>query len=121
MKSIVLTATVLATLSLTACSPAEIASNAADAAACSATHASLETLSGLYRDGLVDSGVIEQVQALIGEPVQALLSSGLAQDFKELGEIISASGPAEETAQKIDTLVADIKVRCEAVGVTFNE
>ncbi|MFM1784747.1 MAG: hypothetical protein RLZZ579_1024 [Actinomycetota bacterium] len=121
MKPLLLTSTVLTTLSLTACSPAEIASNAADAAACSATHASLETLSGLYRDGLVDSGVIQQVQALIGEPVQALLSTGLAQDFKDLGEIISSSGPAEETAQKIDTLVADIKTRCEAVGVTFSE
>lgn len=121
MRTLTIAALTLMTLSLAACSPAEVAANAADAAACTAAQASLSTLSDLYREGLVDSGVVDQVQALIGEPVQALLSSGLANDFKQLGEAISASGPAEETAQKIDTLVADIKVRCEAVGVSFGQ
>lgn len=119
MRPLTITLLALSTLSLSACSPAEVAANAADAAACTATQASLTTLADLYREGLVDSGVIEQVNALIGEPVQALLSTGLANDFKLLGEAISASGPAEETAQQIDTLVADIKVRCAAVGVQF--
>jgi hypothetical protein len=119
MRTLTIAALALATLSLSACSPAEVAANAADAAACTAAQASLTTLSDLYREGLVDSGVADKVNALIGEPVQALLSTGLAEDFRQLGETISTSGPAVETAQKIDDLVADIKIRCEAVGVVF--
>lgn len=120
MRPLSITLVTLATLSLAACSPAEVAANAADAAACTAAQASLSTLSDLYREGLVDSGVVDKVNSLIGEPVQALLSSGLANDFKQLGETISSSAPAEETAQKIDALVADIKIRCADVGIVFS-
>jgi hypothetical protein len=106
-------------LLLSACSPAQVAQTAADAAACSAAQASLSTLADLYRQGLVDSGVKDTVQALVGEPVQQLLSSPLAADFKAISEVLASSATATEAADRIDQLVSDITMRCGEVGVNF--
>lgn len=112
-------ALVIPVLLLTACSPVEVAQSAADAAACSAAQASLSTLADLYREGVVDSGIKDTVLALVGEPVQALLSSGLAQDFKEISSVLQSTSTATEAAEKIDQLVSDVKLRCSDVGVNF--
>lgn len=119
MKKTLALVVVAPVLLLSACSPAEVAQSAADAAACTAAQASLSTLADLYREGVVDSGIKDTVLALIGEPVQALLSTGLAKDFKEISTVLQSSSPATDAAEQIDQLVADVKLRCSDVGVNF--
>ena len=104
---------------LAGCSAGDIATAAADAAACRAAQTSLQGLSDAYNAGLVDSGVIAHINSLIGEPVRQLLSTDLAKDFEALGETIASSDPAVSTSEKIDELTADIAKRCAAVGVNF--
>ena len=104
---------------LTGCSVEEIAQNATDAAACTALQSTLAGLSEAYQAGLVDSGVIAQVDALVGDQVEALLSSGLAQDLTDLTPALAASNSGEAALASVDTLTASIAERCRAVGVNI--
>lgn len=103
---------------LSGCS-GDIATAAADAAACRALQETLTGLSSAYQAGLVDSGVISHVDSLIGEQVRSLLSSSFAQDLKNLGDTMKSSDSAEATSQKISDLTNSLAERCSAVGVSF--
>lgn len=104
---------------LTGCSVEEIAQNATDAAACTALQSTLSGLSEAYQAGLVDSGVIAQVDALVGDQLDALLSTGLAEDLALLSDTLATSNSGEAALASVDTLTASIAERCSAVGVNI--
>ncbi|MDG2497783.1 MAG: hypothetical protein P8M68_06360 [Aquiluna sp.] len=103
------------------CSVQEVAATAADAAACKALSSSMIGLGNAYESGLVDSGVIAQIDDLIGNQVDFLLSTELAADIAELANELATSGSAESTAESIDALAAGILERCENVGMQLSE
>ena len=115
MKKIALVA--LPALFLTGCSVEEIAQSAADAAACQALRGTLSGLQTAYEAGLVDSGVLQQVEALVGDQLDALLSTGLASDLRQLSDELASTNPAQSAAESIGSLTESITLRCEAVGV----
>lgn len=121
MKIFSIAITPVLLLSLAGCSVEDIAQSAADAAACTALTSTLAGLSDAYNAGLVDSGVIASVDALVGEQARALLSSGLAQDLVSLGDALGQTESAQSTQEQIESLTASITERCEAVGVTIGQ
>lgn len=104
---------------LTGCSLEEVAQNATDAAACTALQSTLTGLNEAYQAGLVDSGVIAQVDALVGDQLDALLSTGLAEDLAMLSDTLATSNSGEAAQQSVETLTASINERCSAVGVNI--
>ena len=96
-----------------------IAAAAADAAACTAMESTLTATSAAYQEGLVDSGLISQVDSLIGEQVRGVLSSGLSQDLADLVAIVDSAESVETAKAKVAELTASIKEKCSAVGVVF--
>lgn len=108
-------------LSLSGCSVEEIAQTAADAAACTALTSTLDGLSQAYQSGLVDSGVIAQLDSMVGEEARALLSTGLAEDLTMLGSVLSETQSAQDAEQQISELTASITERCSGVGVVIGE
>ena len=117
MKKLALLALVLP---LTACSPAEVAATAADAAACKALTSTLDGLSDAYQKGLVDSGVLERVDELVGDQLDTLLSSELAGDLGELTAALGESETAEGAQQRLDEAISSITQRCAKVGVRLD-
>lgn len=115
MKKIALIA--LPVVFLTGCSIEEVAQTAADAAACQALQGTLSGLQTAYAEGLVDSGVLDQVDQLVGEQLDALLSSGLASDLRELSTELANTDSAQAASARIASLTASIAERCEVVGV----
>ena len=103
---------------LTGCS-SDIATAAADAAACRALESTLNGLADAYAAGLVDSGVVARVDELIGDSVRGLLSTSFANDLKNLGEELKSTDPAVEASTQIDELLESLKLRCADVGVVF--
>lgn len=110
---------ILSAFLLTGCSASEIASAAADAAACTAMESTLTATAAAYQEGLVDSGLISQVDALIGEQVRGVLSSGLSQDLADLVAIVDSAESVETAKAKVAELTASIGEKCSAVGVEF--
>ncbi len=108
-------------IGLSGCSIQEVASTAADAAACKALSSTLTGLSEAYESGLVDSGIIQQIESLIGDQVDFLLSTELAADIGQLAKELASTDPAETTAESIEELTASIAQRCQIVGVEFSE
>lgn len=121
MKLLPLALTPVLLLSLSGCSVEQVAQSAADAAACSALTSTLEGLTAAYQSGIVDSGVISQIDALIGEQARALLSTGLAEDLSALGAALGETQSAQGAQQKVEDLTASVTERCGAVGVTIGE
>lgn len=121
MRSLSLLIAPVLLVSLSGCSVEEVAQTAADAAACTALTSTLDGLSQAYQAGLVDSGVISQIDSLVGEQARALLSSGLADDLTLLGSTLSETQSAQEAEQQISELTASISERCASVGVTIGE
>jgi uncharacterized lipoprotein YajG len=121
MKLLPIALTPVLLLSLSGCSVEQVAQSAADAAACTALTSTLNGLSEAYQSGLVDSGVISQIDALIGEQARALLSTGLAEDLTALGVALGETGSAQDAQQKVDELTASVTERCSSVGVTIGE
>jgi hypothetical protein len=121
MKLLPLAITPVLLLSLSGCSVEQVAQSAADAAACSALTSTLEGLTAAYQSGIVDSGVISQIDALIGEQARALLSTGLAEDLSALGAALGETQSAQGAQQKVEDLTASVTERCGAVGVTIGE
>lgn len=110
----------LGIISLTGCSIQEVASTAADAAACKALSSTLSGISGAYEQGLVDSGVIAQLDSVVGEQVDFLLSTELAADLAELAKQLSQSSPAQGTSDKVAELTASISEKCSGYGIDFS-
>ncbi|MEN9953982.1 MAG: hypothetical protein RL028_584 [Actinomycetota bacterium] len=119
MRILIASVAIISTLALTACSPEELVSAAADAAACTAMESTLTATAAAYQEGLVDSGLISQVDALIGEQVRGVLSSGLSQDLADLVAIVDSAESVETAKAKVAELTASIGEKCSAVGVEF--
>lgn len=107
----------LPALLLSGCSVEEIAQTAADSAACQAMRGTISGLQTAYEAGLIDSGVLAQVDELAGDQLEALLSSGLAADLRALREELGNTEPAQSAAERISALTASITSRCAEVGV----
>jgi hypothetical protein len=121
MKLLPLIAAPVLVLSLSGCSVEQVAQTAADAAACTALTSTLDGLSQAYQSGLVDSGVIEQIDLLIGDQARALLSTAFADDLVALTTALGQSQSAQGAQERVDELTASVTERCSAVGVTVGE
>ena len=119
MKLVLLPTSILLLLSVTGCGMSDLATAAADAAACRALEGTINATAKAYEDGLIDSGVIAQVDSLIGEQVRGLLSTEMAKDLGELAAAVGSSEPAQTTKNKVAQLSQSISIRCAAVGVNF--
>ena len=115
LATLATTAILLTTLS--GCSIEEVAATAADAAACKALSSTLDGISDAYREGLIDSGVLQQVYDMVGQQVDDLLSTGLAQDLNGLLSALAESESAAGAQEKVDDFLGSITERCAAVGV----
>ena len=119
MKTALLPTSILLTSLLAGCSVPDLAAAAADAAACRALEGTITATAMAYEEGLVDSGVIAQVDSLIGEQVRGLLSTDLARDLGDFAATVGSSDPAQTTKDKVAQLSASISKRCSDVGVNF--
>jgi hypothetical protein len=72
-----------------------------------------------YQSGLVDSGLISQVDSLIGEQVRGVLSAGLAKDLEDLVAVVDSNESVETATAKVEDLTASIQDKCAAVGIEF--
>jgi hypothetical protein len=115
IKRLVLIA--LPVLFLSGCAVEEITQTAADSAACQAMKGTISGLQTAYEAGLVDSGVLEQVDEIAGDQLEALLSSGLASDLRALRDELAATEPAQSASERIAALTDSIASRCATVGV----
>ena len=121
MKKLTLAVLVgIGVFSVAGCSVQEVASSAADAAACKALSSTLSGISSAYEQGLVDSGVIAQIDSMVGDQVDFLLSTELAADLAELAKQLSQSTPAQGTSDKVAELTASISEKCSVHGIDFS-
>ena len=121
MKKLTLTVLVgISVFGLAGCSIQEVASTAADAAACKALSSTLSGISGAYEQGLVDSGVVEQIDSIVGDQVDFLLSTELAADLAELAKQLGQSSPAQGTSNKVAELTASISEKCSGYGIDIS-
>jgi hypothetical protein len=104
---------------LSGCSIEEVAQTAADAAACQALQGTLSGLQTAYAEGLVDSGVLTQIDVLVGDQLDALLSTGLADDLRALIQALGESQSATAASEQVNSLTSSITERCVAVGVVI--
>lgn len=102
---------------LAGCSIEEVAQTAGDAAACTALQGTLNTLQSAYEQGLVDSGILEQIDALVGDQLDALLSTSMAEDLRQLSSELASTDSAQAASERIGSLTESIAERCSAVGV----
>jgi hypothetical protein len=119
MRILLASASIVSVMALTACSPEQIVSAAADAAACTAMESTLAATLEAYQSGLVDSGLISQVDSLIGEQVRGVLSAGLAKDLEDLVAVVDSNESVETATAKVEDLTTSIQDKCAAVGIEF--
>ena len=120
MKKITLTALLgIGLFGLSGCSIQDVAATAADAAACRALSSTFSGVSVAYEQGLVDSGIVAQLDSMLGDQVDFLLSTELAADLGELAKELSQSSPGQGTSDKISELTASISQKCSQYGVDF--
>jgi hypothetical protein len=112
-----LVALALAT-ALTGCGVADLAKQAADATACKALDSTIKTITDSYQSGVIDSGLITQIDALIGDQARALLSTGLAEDLKSLTTALQDTNSAEGAQTELKALTDSITQRCSDAGVS---
>lgn len=117
MKSKALIAIVPISLLLTGCGVTDFAKNAADATACKALSSTIKSIVTGYESGVVDSGLIVQIDNLAGDQLRALLSTGLANDLKSLTETLSQSQSTEGSKEQVKKLTDSISQRCSDAGV----
>ena len=55
------------TVFLTGCGVTDIAKQAADATACTALDSTIKTITSTYQSGVIDSGLVTTIDALVGE------------------------------------------------------
>lgn len=120
-RPIAITSIALMTLPLSACSFEDVAATAADAAACTALSSTIQGLSDAYQSGIVDSGVIAQIDKLIGNQIDSVLSSGLADDLRNLTSALGETQSAQGAQQRVDDLLESVQSRCSAVGIDVSQ
>jgi hypothetical protein len=120
-RPVAITSIALLTLPLSACSFEDVAATAADAAACTALSSTIQGLSEAYQSGIVDSGVITQIDKLIGNQIDSVLSSGLADDLRNLTSALGETQTAQGAQQRVDELLASVEERCGAVGIDVSQ
>ena len=102
---------------LTGCGVTDLAKQAADATACKALESTIKTITDSYQSGVIDSGLITQIDALIGDQARSLLSTGLAEDLKLLTGALGQTNSAESSREQIKELTDSISKRCADAGV----
>jgi hypothetical protein len=103
---------------LTGCGVTDLAKQAADATACKAIDSTVKTITDSYQSGVIDSGLITQIDALIGDQARALLSTGLAEDLKSLTTALQDTNSAEGAQTELKALTDSITQRCSDAGVS---
>lgn len=106
------------TIALTGCGVGDLAKQAADATACKALDSTIKTITDSYQSGVIDSGLITQIDALIGDQARALLSTGLAEDLKSLTTALQNTNSAEGAQTELKALTDSITQRCSDAGVS---
>ncbi len=106
------------TVALTGCGVTDLAKQAADATACKALDSTIKTITDSYQSGVIDSGLITQIDALIGDQARALLSTGLAEDLKSLTTALKDTNSAEGAQTELKALTDSITQRCSDAGVS---
>ena len=105
-------------LSLTGCGVTDLAKQAADATACKALDSTIATITSTYQSGIIDTGLITQVDNLIGDQARALLSTGLAEDLKSLSTALQSTNSATIAESEIKAITDSISQRCSDAGVS---
>ena len=105
-------------LSLTGCGVTDLAKQAADATACKALDSTIVTITSTYQTGIIDTGLITQVDNLIGDQARALLSTGLAEDLKSLSTALQSTNSATIAESEIKAITDSISQRCSDAGVS---
>jgi hypothetical protein len=105
-------------VTLTGCGVTDLAKQAADATACKALDSTIKTITDSYQSGVIDSGLITQIDALIGDQARALLSTGLAEDLKSLTAALQNTNSAEGAQTELKALTDSITQRCSDAGVS---
>jgi hypothetical protein len=103
---------------LTGCGVTDLAKQAADATACKAIDSTVKTITDSYQSGVIDSGLITQIDALIGDQARALLSTGLAEDLKSLATALQDTNSATSAQTEIQAITDSISKRCADAGVS---
>jgi hypothetical protein len=103
---------------LTGCGVTDLAKKTADETACKALSSTIKKLTDSYQSGVVDSGLITQIDSLIGDQARALLSDGLAQDLKSLTTALKNNNSATSADTEIQSLADSISKRCSDAGVS---
>ena len=106
------------TVALTGCGVTDLAKQAADATACKALDSTIKTITDSYQSGVIDSGLITQIDALIGDQARSLLSTGLAEDLKSLTTALQNTNSAEGAQTELKALTDSITQRCSDAGVS---
>jgi hypothetical protein len=106
------------TVTLTGCGVTDLAKQAADATACKAIDSTVKTITDSYQSGVIDSGLITQIDALIGDQARALLSTGLAEDLKSLTTALQDTNSATSAQAEIQAITDSISKRCADAGVS---
>ena len=106
------------TVALTGCGVTDLAKQAADATACKALDSTIKTITDSYQSGVIDSGLITQIDALIGDQARSLLSTGLAEDLKSLTTALKDTNSAEGAQTELKALTDSITQRCSDAGVS---
>lgn len=123
MKFRVAVAAPVMALTLSGCGVGDIAQNAAqlaaDATACKALDSTIKSVTSAYQTGLIDSGLISQIDNLVGEPARALLSTGLAQDINLLTDALGQTQTAEGSRDAVKEITDSISKRCSEAGVNI--
>jgi hypothetical protein len=109
---------VLLTFLLSSCGVTDLAKQAADATACKAIDSTVKTITDSYQSGVIDSGLITQIDALIGDQARALLSTGLAEDLKSLTTALQDTNSATSAQTEIQAITDSISKRCADAGVS---
>ena len=105
-------------LLLTSCGVKDIAKRAADAAACNALNSTIKTITESYQSGVIDSGLITQIDNLVGNQARSLLSTGLAEDLKALTTALQETNSATGAQVQIQGITDSISKKCSEVGVS---
>jgi hypothetical protein len=106
------------TVALTGCGVGDLAKQAADATACKALDSTIKTITDSYQSGVIDSGLITQIDALVGDQARALLSTGLAEDLKSLTTALQDTNSATSAQTEIQAITDSISKRCADAGVS---
>ena len=97
---------------VTGCGVTDLAKQAADATACKALDSTIKTITDTYQSGVIDSGLITQIDSLVGDQARALLSTGLAEDLKSLTTVLQNTNSASSAQSESKALTDSITQRC---------